>query len=243
MARNCIALVWATVFTVAAGAQLSAAEMPGQEVVIQGHVVDAEMQQPPREPVTVTYREHGGADHEPVFAETDSTGRFRFAFEETGMGQFGLLSVRELGYNSALQVWPVPVDTDVVLYLSKPVGLHGTIVNESGMPASGARVKWSMTHDGRLASGVGAVNEEGFFHVYVPSRTDNLRIAAWADYYAPARAHYTFDVDGGAPQPTVLRTLESRAWMKSVEGGVNDRYLQDWVDEILLAQDTQEPPR
>lgn len=244
-------LVWAIAFTVATGVESSTAQALGQRDVIEGRVVDAETQEPPREPVTVTYQEHGDVDYEPVLADTDpTTGHFQLVLEP-GTGEFGLISVRQPGYNSALLVWPVPVDTDVVMYLSRPVWLRGAIVNESGMPVSGAMVKWSMEHDGRLVSGVQAADSEGFFHVDVPRRADDLRIAAWAEHYVPARASYVFDVDHGEPPPTVLRSLESQLELRRAiyargetvaRGETGDRYLEDWVDEILLTHGA-EPPR
>ena len=143
------------------------------------------------------------------------------------------------GYNSALLAWPVPADTDVVLRLSKPVAIYGTVVNTSGLPVSGAMVKWSMKHDGRLASGVGTADENGSFRVLVPNKTDVPRIAAWADYYAPTKVSFSYD--GNDKPVTILHTLES---MRDRESSLllhsdDDRYLQDWIDEILSGH---EPP-
>ena len=135
--------------------------------------------------------------------------RFKFKLE-AGMGKFGLLSVRKQGYNSAFRVWQGLVDMDVEFRLSKPVALYGRIygrsvdlrrppvndvmVVDNAMVVDNVMVKWSVEHDGRLASGVGAVNEDGVFHLFVPS-TDGLRIAAWADDYLPTKVNYSDNAD------------------------------------------------
>ena len=234
-----MALAWAAVpLTMSAALEPSASELPEQEaIVIEGRVIEAETEAPPSQSVVVRYQEHGEDGHEPVLVDTGHAGEFRFEFREAGMGKFGLLSVREPGYNSALLVWRMPTDTDVVLRLSKPVAIYGTIVNASGLPVSGAMVKWSMKHDGRLASGAGTADENGSFRVIVPNKTNVPRIAAWAGHYAPTKVSFSYD-DSDKPV-TILHTLESVRDRESspVRHGDDDRYLQDWINEILSSQE------
>ena len=237
--RYRVPLVWAAVVLATLATDQLCAELRGQETVIEGQVIEAATNEP-RASVEVQYREYEG-DHEPVSATTSHDGRFRFELAN-GMGQFGLLYVHQPGYNSALWTWPGPVDSNVVLRLTKPVAIYGAIVNSSGLPVSGARLKWSMRHEGRLASGVGTASQDGTFLLHVPNR-NALRIAAWADLYAPTEVAFSYDAN--AVEPTVLRTLESVRAL-APDQRADEKYLRDWINEILSDQGQegayQEPP-
>ena len=233
MSTDSAAFAWAVaaLLTTTAAAQ--------EAVEINGTVVDADTEEAPREGVRVWYEEFG-AVYEPVFADTENTGGFTFDLVG-GMGKFGLLSVREPGYNSAVLGWPVPADTDIVFRLSKPIRIYGKLVNASGVPVSGAMLKWSMPHDDRLTSGTGIAEQDGTFGMLVPGKSDALRLAAWADLYASTKiAAFSYDSDE-APPPTVLKTLEN---MRG-DAKADDQYLQDWIDEILSSQEpaTELAPR
>ena len=226
------ALIWAPV----ASLMVAGAALAGQEVAVEGRVVIDETESRPAQSITVQYQELGDGDHAPVSRRTDNDGKFRFEFpRDSDIGKYGLISVRARGYTPALLAWPVPIDTRVVLRLSRPVEIHGTIVNTSRLPVRGTRLKWSTEHDGRWATGMATAHQDGYFHLHVPN-TNDLRIAAWADYYAPTAVAYSpADQD---PPPTILRTLES---LVDRDRSDDDRYLQDWIGEILAARDSEEP--
>ena len=210
-----------------------AAGQAGGGETIRGHVTESETGKPPRTPVRVRYDEHDGdVEHRPLFADTGTYGEFAIQLRP-GMGEFGLLSVREEGYNNALLVWPTPVDRDVVLLLTKPVEIHGRVIDEAGAPVDGSTVKWSMRYQGRLASGVTAVAEDGSFYTLIPEKSDALRIAAWADDYAPTLATFSYSPD--ELTDTVLQTLEKARDSGSYLDAPD--WLRDWVDELLLERD------
>jgi hypothetical protein len=212
--------------------QPAAGQSDGNVEPIMGHVIESETGGAPRTSVWVRYDEHdGNVEHRPLYAHTGTYGEFAIQLRPE-MGKFGLLSVREEGYNNALLVWPTPVDRGVVLYLTKPVEIHGRVIDEGGAPVDGSIVKWSMPYQGRLASGVTTVAEDGSFYTLIPEKSDALRIAAWADDYAPTLTTFSHSPD--EMTDTVLQTLE-----KARNSGSHldaPDWLRDWVDELLLGR-------
>ena len=235
LSKPTVALVVVVAVLMTAEAQETAeAQKP---TVIEGRVVDATVDEAPlRHPVAVWYEE-SGIDHEPVSTSTGTDGKFRLDLPDN-LGKFGLLYVREIGYNSAVLSWPRPADRDTVLRLTKPILIHGKLANASGVAVSGATLKWRMPFDFRLTSGTATAAADGSFAVLVPSKSDDLRLVAWADLYAPTEADFSYD--GERLPITTLTTLED------IRGGAADRtgdpqYLQDWIDEILSQEPVAEP--
>lgn len=227
-----MALVWVAALFSTASAQ--------EANVIEGLVIDTTEEAPPSVPVVVWYEEYG-VDHEPVSARTDAGGEFRLALPDN-LGEFGLLSVREPGYNSAVLRWPAAIDRDIVLRLTKPTPIYGKLVNASGLPVSDAMLKWRMAHDGRLTSGTVAVAPDGSFYALVPGKSDALRLVGWARLYAPTQANFSYNANE-EPATTILRTLEDvRAGGAAAPiQNEGDEYLQDWIDEILSQEPVAEP--
>ena len=212
---------------------LAASAVVAQErIVIDGFVVDAVTEKAPMPPVTVWYEEYGD-EFASVSTSTKDNGWFKLDLPD-GMGKLGLLSVREPGYNSAVLAWPVSPDTRIRLRLSKPVPIYGTITNSSGMAVSGAMLKWSMVHDGRGTSGMGFAERDGSFRVLVPAASDALRIAAWADLYAPTEVVFSYDRE--TIEPTVLQTLEDVRELPPNQRA-DEKYLNDWINDILSSGD------
>ena len=212
LGKSATALVVATALLATAEAQETAeAQKP---TVIEGQVVDATADEaPPIPPVAVWYEE-SGIDHEPVSTFTGAGGEFRLDLPDN-LGRFGLLYVREIGYNSAVLSWPRPADRDTVLRLTKPILIHGKLANASGVAVSGATLKWRMPFDDRLTSGTATAASDGSFAVLVPGKSDDLRLVAWADLYAPTEADFSYN--GEKLPVTTLTTLED------MRGGVADR--------------------
>ena len=235
MSKYITALVWAAVLFTTMSAQ--------EPIVIEGRVVDAteKAETPPRDSVVVWYEEYG-IDHEPVFTRTGEKGKFKLNLPGN-LGKLGLLSVREPEYNSAVRRWPAAIDRDLVLRLTKPIPIYGRVVNASGLAVSGTMLKWRMAHDGRLTSGVVAAAPDGSFDLLVPSKSDALRLVAWAHLYAPTEADFSYNASEKLATTTTLRTLEDMR-----PGGAaaqirdeGDQYLQDWIDEILSQEPVAEP--
>ena len=75
--------------------------------------------------------------------------------------------------------------------------------------------------------------EDGSFYTLIPEKSDALRIAAWADDYAPTLA--TFSYRPEELTDTVLQTLEKARDSGSYLDAPD--WLRDWVDELLLERD------
>lgn len=234
MTKHITGIIWATALLATTSAQ--------EPTVIEGRVVDMTdgHEAAPHEPVVVWYAE-AGIDHEPISTRTDLDGRFYLDIGE--LGDLGLLYVRETGYNSAVLSWPTPVDRDIVLRLTRPVTVYGRVVNASGMPVSGATLKWGMPFDGRLTSGTAAAAPDGSFAVPVPGMSGELRLVAWADLYAPTEAKYTYKYKRDIGEETPVTTMISLEDLRDdTIGRTGDpQYLREWVDEILAQEHVTGP--
>lgn len=227
----------AIVLVVVAQLAMTSAAAAQEQTVIRGQVVDDAAKAPPKDPVVVWYEEFGG-DYEPVHTRTVDGGLFTITLP-IGMGARGLLAVREPGYNTAVLTWPAEVDRDAVLRLFKPVPIYGKVIDASGAPVSGTALKWSMRYDNRLTSGMGHAAQDGTFEMLVPARSEDLRLAAWAELYAPTATDFSYDHEA-APE-TVLETLESMQRDARTFDG-EPQYIQDWVNEILASQESTAEP-
>ena len=120
------------------------------------------------------HQERRAADHEPVSTSTGADGKFRLDLPEN-LGKFGLLYVREIGYNSAVLSRPRPADRDTVLRLTKPIWIRRRLANASGVAVSGATLTWRMPFDDRLTVGHGSCGLEWLVAVLVPGRSDRYQ--------------------------------------------------------------------
>ena len=112
-----------------------------------------------------------------------------------------------------------------------------------------------MNYNHSLVSDANVVDEDGSFEVYMPAEVRmpkskrSLRIAAWADGYAPAGVRFSFSV-GEEPQ-TALRPLSMvrlrilSADRNPVVGArislryreTDATYFQDWINDLISSQE------